>query len=65
MVRSDLPLLVIGQAAMRQGGLAPARVEEADAIVLVSHVCSGGFNGASVGLREQRYLLALVFDNLV
>jgi len=37
-VAFDLPSLVVGKPLVRQGGLAPSRIQEPDAVVLVAHV---------------------------
>jgi hypothetical protein len=50
---------------MGQSSLTPTGIEKSNAIIFVCHVCNGGFNGASIHLREQCCLLALGFNNFV
>ena len=65
MLGCDLPSFGVGQAPMRQGSLAPPRVEETNSCVVVCHVRCGGFNGSTIRLREQCCLLSLLLDEVV
>jgi hypothetical protein len=65
MIRSDLPLFVIGQTAMWQRGLAPAGIEEANSGVVVSHVGGSGFDGSAVRLKKQSALPPVMLDQIM
>ncbi|CAH2606377.1 protein of unknown function (plasmid) [Rhodovastum atsumiense] len=57
MLAFDLPALAVGQPLVRQGGLAPAGIEEANAAVLIRQVGGGRLDDVPAQAARERGLL--------